>query len=255
MKTLITFVHFKRSDQIYEDNLNFFIKMGLNDSKDNHFNFVINSPTGGEQIPIQENVSIIKGHNQGYDFGAYKESIDNSDWESFDRFIFMNDTCRGPFTPNYVPESINWVDMFLNDLDKTVKLVGPTWVTATEWDYVHNMFDILPGKIKHIQSYCFGMDRVCLELILNNNMFTTTGKSRINIIGEHEIGLSQLVLDTGYEIKPLQLSRHSNIKHIDIVKNGQYFKDSLNPLEIMFIKTTRMQNQTVSNYTEWFMNK
>ena len=84
MKTLITFVHFNRKeDHLYGDNLDFFLKVGLLASTDYHFNFVINSETGGERIPIHPNVSVIKGHNKGYDFGAYKQSIDSTNWKSF----------------------------------------------------------------------------------------------------------------------------------------------------------------------------
>ena len=90
MKTLITFVHFDRQeDSLYSNNFNFFLKFGLHASAYNHFNFIINSETGGEQIPSQANVSVIKGHNQGHDFGGYKQSIDSVDWEDFDRFIFQ----------------------------------------------------------------------------------------------------------------------------------------------------------------------
>jgi len=49
MKTLITFVHFENYRS--KINLDFFVKLGLTNSPDHHFNFVINSPSGGENIP------------------------------------------------------------------------------------------------------------------------------------------------------------------------------------------------------------
>lgn len=258
MKTLITFVHFKRSDQVYEDNLNFFIKMGLNDSKGNHFNFVINSPTGGEQIPVQENISIIKGNNQGHDFGAYKESIDNSDWESFDRFIFMNDTCRGPFIPNYVPESINWVDMFLKDINDKVKLVGPTWFNKKFNPWLNRQLGIPTGDNDHIQSWCFGLDKIALRLLIDHKKFDSAGKAKELIIKDHEIGISRLLRKNNFSIKPFQLSRSTNEEHGDINHNGMYFGTTLNPLEVMFYKTKgsgprgKLNNQEIlKKYTRW----
>ena len=98
MKTLITFVHFENDRS--KINLDFFVKLGLTNSLDHHFNFVINSSTGGEEIPAQDNISVIKGHNKGHDFGGYKQSLESVNHEEFDRFIFINDTCRGPFLPD-----------------------------------------------------------------------------------------------------------------------------------------------------------
>ena len=57
MKTLITYVHFENNESVV--NLQYFLKIGLTNSTDHHFNFVINSPSGGEKIPVKNNISII----------------------------------------------------------------------------------------------------------------------------------------------------------------------------------------------------
>ena len=259
MKTLITFVHFDRKeDSLYRDNLNFFIKLGLTDSKNHHFNFVVNSEFGGDQIPMQPNISVIKGHNQGYDFGAYKESIDNVDWESFDRFIFMNDTCRGPFIPNYVPESINWVDMFLKDINDKVKLVGPTWFTQRFDPWLNGRLGIPAGDNNHIQSWCFGLDKIALRLLIDHKKLDSSGKTKELIIKDHEIGISRFLRENNFSIKPFQLSRSTNEENGDINHNGMYFGTTLNPLEVMFYKTKGsgpdgiLNNQEIlKKYTKW----
>ena len=259
MKTLITFVHFDRQeDSLYRDNLDFFLKFGLHASAHNHFNFIINSETGGEQIPSQANVSVIKGHNQGYDFGGYKQSIDSVDWEDFDRFIFINDTARGPFVPNYVPTSINWVDMFLHDIDEKVKLVGPTWFTKRFNPWLNGALGIPKGENTHIQSWCFGLDKIALRLLLEHKKFDAFGKTKELIIKDHEIGMSRLLLGNNFSVKPFQLSRSTNEDHGDINHNDEYFGTTLNPLEIMFFKTKGSgpggklnSPQILKNYTQW----
>ena len=259
LKTLITFVHFNRiNDSVYKDNLDFFLKVGLHESTNNHFNFVINSETGGSQIPIKQNVSIIKGYNKGYDFGAYKQSIDHADWESFDRFIFINDTARGPFIPNYVPESINWVDMFLKDINEKVKLVGPTWFNKKFNPWLQNVLGIPFGNNNHIQSWCFGLDKVALRLLIDYKKFDSSGKSKDLIVKDHEIGMSRILLDNNFSIKPFQLSRSINEEHDDINHNNSYFGTTLNPLEVMFYKVKGsgpkgiLNNQKIlENYTAW----
>ena len=258
MKTLITFVHFDRQeDTLYRDNLNFFLKFGLHASEHNHFNFIINSKTSGDQVPRQANVSVIKGHNKGHDFGGYKQSIDSVDWEDFDRFIFINDTARGPFAPNYVPTSINWVDMFLHDIDEKVKLVGPTWFNQKFHPWLQGSLGIPKGKNNHIQSWCFGLDKIALRLLIDHKKFDTVGKAKELIIKDHEIGVSRLLLDNDFMIKPFQMSRSSNQEHADINHNHLYFGTTLNPLEVMFYKTRgsgsgSINNEAIlNNYTTW----
>jgi lipopolysaccharide biosynthesis protein len=263
MKTLVTFVHYNKlgksiHDSIYRENLNFFCEVGLTDSADHQFNFVINSPTGGEQIPDMPNVSVINGHNRGYDFGGYKQSLENVNLENFDRYIFMNDTCRGPFIPNYVPESVNWLDMFLKDLNEKVKLVGPTWFTDQNSNFLKRTLKVGPGQNNHIQSWCFGLDKFALQLLIKHNKFDAEGKTRKQIIKHHEIGMSRLLLDNGFQIKPFQLSRSHEAKHTGICKPKGYFGMDVNPLEIMFFKTkpsgkpTTINNRLIlTKYTQW----
>jgi len=255
-KTLITFVHYDRGDKkiLYRENLNFFQKNGVIENENYHYNFVINSETGIENIIPRKNVSAIQGHNKGYDFGAYKQSLDSVNINDFNYFIFINDSCRGPFIPDYVPSSLTWVDMFVNKLDDEVKMVGPTWWEVRKKNrYLEKRFG--RGQGTHIQSYCFGVDKVALNLLLKNNKFDTENKKRNKIIGEHEIGCSRLLIENGYKLNPFQMSKYDIAKHEDINKPGKYFGTTINPFEIMFIKTNRIYDQIVKNYTNWFMQK
>ncbi len=262
MKTLITFVHFNRPNQsLYRDNLDFFIKAGLTDSPEHHFNIILNSDPQGEDIPIRKNVSVIKGHNKNQDWGAYHQSIHAADIKKYDYFIFINDTCRGPFMPSYLPQNLSWVDLFLNKLNNKVKMVGPTWFNEDACPWVTNNLNIKNGKMAHIQSYCFGVDKKALTLLLENNKFDVIGKTWKALVRDHEIGCSQLLLEKGYQIKPFQLSQYSSKKNGDIAKANQYFEININPLEVMFFKVIGSGSDTPitphirNKYTKWTLEK
>lgn len=249
MKTLITYVHYERD--FTKKNLDFFIKIGLTNSSDHQFNFVINSSTGGECIPRQSNVSVIKGHNEGYDFGGYKQSIQSVEFEKFERYIFINDTCRGPFLPSYIPDSLSWIDLLNSCIDNTTKLVGPSW----------NFSGKTPGVHLHIQSYCFVIDFIGLQTLLNKNIFDCNIQSKSKskdkhdmkdlVIINHELKMSETLIESGFKIRPLQLSQYNGEQHGDICYDEKYYGTTLNPLEIMFIKTNRINNKILDNYTKW----
>jgi lipopolysaccharide biosynthesis protein len=252
LKTLITFIHFDRgANSASRLNLDFFIKLGLTNSSDHHFNFVINSPSGGEKIPAQDNISVIKGHNKGYDFGGYKQSLQSVNLEEFDRFIFVNDTCRGPFLPDYIPSRI-WVDIIGNLIQDQIKLVGATWNFNGPECRKDNL---------HIQSYFFATDSQGINLLLNAGIFNSIGKNKVDVIKQHEVKMSRLLLKSGFKIKPLQLSQYNGDKSGDVCFDQGYYGITLNPLEVMFVKTNRLKNRkrgcekTAYNYTKWKIQK
>lgn len=262
MKTLITFVHYPRKKiWPYKGNLNFFLRKGLTTNEDHFFNIIINDPKSNIDIPAQKNLKKIQRQNVGYDFGAYKHSINEAGIENFERFIFINDTCKGPFLPNYIPNNISWVDLFLKDIDENVKLVGPSWFTQQKnvlRNCTHSKKVIRflwratkEGKRKHIQTYAFGTDKKGLELLIKNNIFKTEHLKKIDIITQSEVKASQVILENNFEIKPFQLSQNDQQQHCDIMKPGKYFGTTPHPLEFMFIKTNRIKNKTINNYTSW----
>lgn len=254
-KTLVSYVYFGGKNSVAKDNLKFFLKFGLINSKDIEYNFVINSQKLAHKIPRQQNINIIRGHNKGYDFGAYKQSIDSVNIQDFQNFIFLNDTCRGPFLPKYISETGRWTDFLLNNLSDKVKMVGPTMLNDPYVEWVQDFLKVPEGKNWHIQSYCFALDTQGLSILLHSGKFDTIGKSKEQIIRDHEIGCSQTLINKGFKILSLQLSEYSGRTNADVNYEGKYFGTTINPLEIMFIKTNRINDQIVKNYTDWLMNK
>ena len=122
-------------------------------------------------------------------------------------------------------------------------MVGPTWFNADECSWIKNNLNYIEnGKLSHIQSYCFGVDKKALTLLLENKKFDVNGKSWQDLIRDHEIGCSQLLLEKGYQIKPFQLSQYSPEKNRDISKSNQYFGININPLEVMFFTILESSN-------------
>ena len=282
MKTLITYSYFERSDPIVRENLEFFLKFGLLENNTYDYVFAINGGNCSVEIPEHSNLTVIKRNNTCRDFGAYSASLYTVNPDSYDYFIFINDTCRGPFIPTYVPTRVNWVEMFLDKLDHQVKLVGPTWFRHNlsyiiKKESLPNGFTCIPpgsdnsglenwfkaffgedfGELSHIQTMAFGTDRLGLDLARSSGIFNLNRSegSRESIIRNNEIGLSRCILDNGYKIRPFQLSQFTNVFHEDIHKTDAYFGTTLNPFDVMFIKTNRINNQVVRNYTKWLMER
>ena len=240
---LISYVHFNRTrrrDKVFKENLEYFLNNGLIDKPNYHFNFVINSDEPGVDIPGGNNITVLKGDNTGYDFGAWKQSLLQTDIDSFDYYIFINDTCRGPFIPNYIPTNLNWVTMFCDKLTDTCKLVCPT------------IFQSSKNKRDWVQSFCFGTDRVGVNILMSSGVFDVKSLNKRDIIHHNEKHISNSIISRGYTIKPFQLSYGIVNKRLDDIHwPNRYYNTTLHPLEVMFIKTNRIMNQTIKNYTKW----
>tara|TARA_B110000444_G_C18840828_1_gene598826 strand:- start:1003 stop:1752 length:750 start_codon:yes stop_codon:yes gene_type:complete len=245
MKTLITFLYYERNSEKVQDNLKFFLKHGVIENDDYHYNFILNGHECSVEIPQSKNLSVIRRENTGWDFGGYTASLESVDINEYDNFIFINDTMRGPFTPRYIPPKITWVDMFLAKLDDKMMLVGSF---------------LNFGKSPHIQSCAFATNKKGLQILIDKKIFfgdyvTKGWKAKRRFVSKYETRMSQIFLgnpphEPGCgEIFGFNLSAWKRGRRLYEPK--QYFNDTINPLEVMFIKTTRINNQTVKNYTKW----
>jgi len=257
-KTLICFVHFYRHNQVvYTENARFFFKKGIIPNNKYHYHIIINSPWHSTrtlpEIPKFDNVQILNGHNKGYDFAGFEQSLGSVDRDLYDRYIFINDTCRGPFLPSFIPNNM-WPDLFLRDISSKVKMVGPTWFTLEKHPWLQRE-GVREGRMNHIQSYAYGTDRKGVEILIQNGIFNCRDRRKAKVVCNHEIRAGQCIIDAGYELKPFELAQYNNERHGDLVYQGQYFGMTHNPLELMFIKTNRINNIQVQNYTAWSLNK
>lgn len=102
------------------ENLAFFITNALNSRAD--FVFVFNGETDApDMLPSLPNIRVIRRENKCFDLGTHGEVLATDDlWKKYKRFIMMNASVRGPFTPTYVPSC--WMDAFLNKITDKVKV-------------------------------------------------------------------------------------------------------------------------------------
>lgn len=104
-------------------NLKFFIRNGLHGMAD--FVFIFNGETTApDLLPDLENVRIVRRENKCFDIGAHGEVLRQDDlWKKYKRFIVMNASIRGPFSPMYYPGC--WMDAFLGKITDKTKVGGP----------------------------------------------------------------------------------------------------------------------------------
>lgn len=241
MKTLVVFVFSKRASDLrtmFDENLQFFIKHGIVHRPDIDYYLVVN---GEAQPPNAEKFTrVIHRENKGGDFGGWGHVLQGE--RHWDRYILINDTCRGPFLPRW--STGHWVDLFLSRIDtvkndRLVKLVGPTENHAF---------------YKHIQSYCFGTDATTVDFLVKKGVFSPFfdyNDDKFKIIMHHEIGMSKHVIENGWEIYSFLLKQHKYPVHGDMqYLSGWYDGINVNPLELMFIKTPSNTQET-RKYTEW----
>ena len=242
MRYLVLFTYYETNAS--KLNLYFFLKNGVFRSNMITYIFIIKGNKLSVKIPKFNNVIVQKTLNEGYDFGGWSDGLKLVNLDNYDRFIFLNDTVRGPFLPTYLNKK-DWVRHFTAFINIKVKLVGSTI----------NRNKIYFRKIKndHIQSMSFATDKIGLDLLIKNNIFNKKlcidkmKESKWNYISEFEIRMSEIILSNGYNIKSLQFCE---IK-VDPQHLLFYNWTTINPLEIMFIKTNRINNKIVQNYSIW----
>lgn len=247
------------------ESLEYFLKNGYIETTGVDYYFCINDPTLELSTYIDsivtrklQNIYVHNGENIGLDFGAWSEVLFKYDIASkYDYFIFLNNTCTGPFLPVYIEK--NWIDIVTEQLTSDVKLVGST-------------INYYYGN-PHIQSYFFCTDKCGLNITIKSEIFSKSirekyknvNSSDINIkcklICDHEIRLSQVILDAGYNIKcfakafhdiDFRVNRNSATLKLkcgqtekDIAYPKWYFGIDIHPLEVIFFKSNRNISEDV----------
>ena len=176
-------------------NLNFFLQNGIVKNDYVFYVFIINNDNYQIRIPHQENIKVITRENIGHDFGSWKHGLESLK-ETFDYYVFMNDTVCGPFLPRYIPKTIPWYQMFCHLLSDVVKLSGLT-INYFPWGRSGN-------NLEHVQSMMFCTDKIGLD-ILKKEIFHYSFKqyediyntNRKNFIIQFEIGLSKCIIKNG----------------------------------------------------------
>lgn len=253
MKYLILYNYFESDRSV--KNLEFFVKHALIDDPSYQFCFIIKGSVCSVPIPKKSNIQVIHDINEGFDFAGWRLALDKNNINNFDHFIFINSSALGPFIPRYLPRKITWAYLFTSKLSDKIKLVGSTINYFTD---ENPWYPKDAARHTHIQSYAFATDLVGLKLLLKSNVFSRIPTQiKLNVIITCEVQLTNVITKHGYDIFVFQYSEnrnshiHTDDHHDNIHFPGAYYKTTLNPIEIMFIKSNLIYDQTVENYYAW----
>jgi lipopolysaccharide biosynthesis protein len=225
---------------IYNNRVEHFIKNAI--FYDENVDFIIISNDKNNKIDVPSYVKTLFRDNIGLDFGGWSESLLTNDlYKNYDKFIFLNSSVMGPFIPSYCKEK--WTDIYINGLKDNIKLFGSTINTC--WDPLH---------LSHVQSYIFSMDKITLEYLIQQQIFSVTNYA--NTFGEaicyKEILMSKKIIENKWNIGSLleyykdidftfseKKQEEYNIDFLDDIMFPQYRNKMWNDYQLVFIKGNR----------------
>jgi len=245
------------------DNLHVFINRTLFYSPTVTFNFIF---IGDSVIPIKlvtiikkfPNAIITNLKNRNADLCSHAEALEQhtnttQNQAKYTKYFFSNCGARGPYyghDPNK-SHNLKWLDYFTIKLNSVTKAVGST---------------INCEVSPHVQSYAIALDHIGIKYALKSwKCFDNNDK--LSIILSGEIGLSQALLEDGYNIASTTMYhgwdfRNKKLRHcgmagtkIGPVQNPTACFSAgcraLDPCELVFVKyggDVQMLN-LLSNYT------
>jgi len=212
MKTLVLFAYNDRN-ALYDENLTFFHTFGVFESDWCDFCIILSGRTK-KKFDETSNLRIIYRENDAGDFGAWGSALKTYDLDAYDRFIFLNDTSRGPYVQGSCKISM-WPKLFTSKIDEKCKLVGPTKNNVVA---------------DHIQSYAFACDKIALDILMEDGIFAPKleyPRQKWDFIVRHEVGMSRLLVSKGYTFEAF--FRGDGI-------TPYYGSIVISPFEVMFIK-------------------
>ena len=275
-KILVIYAYYEK-DEIYKNNLEFFLKKGIYDNDDKCDYIIVVNGESSVRMPhnmYRPNVKVLYRENTHHDFGAYDfalKSLSKEEYQSYIYYLFLNTSVRGPFMPQYtklVPQ-IKWYEPFINLIKNDTKLVGTTINILNSPHSEHSqIFERMTGFKRphtHLQSMMFAMDRECLEFLINKHLFDSTNYNNMTeFIALKEIMMSQLVLKNNWNISCI-IPEYQNIDYRTLTHDINFssynhdpcfpnscFGRTIHPYECIFIKTNRgivvNEINSISNY-------
>jgi len=259
-KYVCMYAYYEKNNN-YKENCKYFIDNVVLKQNNIDYYIIINGECTIELPNESNNIKIIRRENIGFDFGAWSHCIKKNINKSYDYYIFLNTSVKGPYLDN--SNNTNWLNIFL-DLFKSgptnVKLVG---TSINILDNTNNTCDI-SNKYKeiykydspytHVQSMFFILDHEGFNILNDENFFNdedelNKSKDLLHVIINKEIRLSQILLKKGYNINSI-LSKYKDIDYTKITKNfntssndpyykNAYFGENINKEEAIFFKTNR----------------
>ena len=249
MKTAIIY-HYYEANVTYKENLIFFLNVAISSEIDC---YVYISGTCSIELPSYDNVKYINIENKNNDFGAAISFSHLKESESYDNYIFINCSVRGPFLTTYYP--YKWYEVFTSKLTKKTAIVGSSINLLPESCKDSRYFAdkiVSPGPYIHVQTPAFALSSDGYMLLKKEKFFEVDDKlSHIDVILRWEIMLSQTLLDNNFNIASIlptyesfsvtskKIDYKTTLKNGDPLRRSSFYGRSLSPLETLFVKTNR----------------
>jgi len=262
-KKIAVFYCYYEKNELYKENFKYFLNNGILDDVD--YYIAINGEST-VSLPSRPNIHIYYRENVGYDFGAYSYLLHqvnqvnqvNQVKKEYDYYFFINTSVCGPYLTN---NSSRWTDYFLELFtDPSIKVVGTSINIFDKENFdIYNLGELY-GKRKaysHVQSMFFAIDNEYKNYLISQGFFDeekykNMGFSQVIYYGE--FGLSQLAIKNGWNINCI-LDRYRDLDYREIIKdinptsqegdpyfNNSYFGRTIQPEEVIFIKSWRLEN-------------
>ena len=264
-KTLIIYA-------LYEETVetDFFLDNGIIDDENVDYIFVVNdlnfSPSekfSKTTANLSDRCSVFYRENIGYDFGGYAYAVDhitkNKKIDSYDFFVFLNQTVIGPIFPAwYKCSKNNWAELFTNKITETVKISGAS-INCFYFDMEKQEWIYSP----HVQTMLFATDRVGLDIGIKKRIlsYDNVMADKMWVVMAKEIEFSKSVLEAGYNISCL-LSRAKGINFKEgfegawkdpwFPEGDLWVKENIHPYETVFFKNNRkITPNLITNLKGW----
>jgi hypothetical protein len=257
----LVFYHYFEKDHSYITNFFHFLRFGYSPSVDY---VVVIAGVHTISLPQFKNLTYIFTENKNNDYGGYARALKTiSNISSYDFFLFVNSSVRGPFRPTYTGK--HWTECFTDLLIGNVGLIGSTInILPAPSPFSKSYKDKYGGTepFSHVQTMAYGMPKSTLIFLLESGFYDLThtlGKNEI--IRDYEINLSQRIIAKGWNIRCL-LGEYNAIDyreaHTEInptSRNGDpsfgfaYFGRTAHPFEVIFVKTNR------GMFTQKYLNR
>lgn len=235
-KSLVTFVFHEKNE-----NVEFFLQNGIRASPKVDYCIVenCNARTESDMTISKDGDSKIywlKRPNRSQCFGGYSESVRKIP-DTYKYRFFINSTMKGPFLPPSHSPDDHWTQCFIRKFNDDVAMVGST-------------INVVPET--HVQSMMMAVDARALKVLIDKGILFSEDiiVPKRQLIDEHEIEGSQVVLKAGYNIdcmvaafqnvdwrKPTVHRFDEGINH-DLWRKNGYYGRTLHPYETVFFKSS-----------------
>jgi len=261
--------HNKNVDYIFVVNVPDFVKDPIGFKPSEKFNNTIESVSA----------KVFYRDNTGGDFGGYSCVVDRllktGLIDSYDFFIFLNQTVLGPVLPSWSKNLFHWSDALVNLINEKDRLAGLSINCFYSRNWHLNTLKLPLYSLSkdgnwifapHVQTMLFATDRLGLNLAIDGGIFDYENiiEDKESIIMNKEVNLSEIMLLNNYNIASLLENAHG----IDF-RQGNFdeawtdvwwdsppewnAKNDVHPCKMLFIKANRgteKQKAFVSGFIE-----